>query len=100
MNTDAYPRLLAALDEVRSQWRTQKILEGALLTLAGTFGVLAVLVAADNFLHPGPLGRFLLAVVLWGGLAAAILSLVVHRFLEDRRDDFFAALVESRHPGL
>src|SRR3954454_23463212 len=90
--TDAYPRLLSALEEVRGQWRMHKVLEGALLTVAGTLGVLAVLVAADNLFHPGPLGRSLLAVVLWGGLVGAVVSLIVRRILEDRRDDFFAAL--------
>src|SRR5258708_5304656 len=99
-NKDAYPRLMAALDDVRGQWRLHKILEGALLTLAGALGVLALLVAADNLLHPGQAGRVLLAGVLWGGLALAILSLIVKRFLEDRRDDYFAALVERKHPEL
>ena len=98
--TDAYPRLMAALDDVRGQWRLHKILEGALLTLAGALGVLALLVAADNLLHPGSAGRVLLAGLLWGGLILAILSLIVKRFLEDRRDDFFAALVERKHPEL
>jgi drug/metabolite transporter superfamily protein YnfA len=97
---DAYPRLMAALNEVRGQWRLHKILEGALLTLAGTLGVLSLLVAADNLLHPGPFGRLLLAGVLWGGLIVAIFSLIVKRILEDRRDDFFAALVECKHPEL
>ena len=36
-----------------------------------------------------------------GGLFAAILSLICgRRWLEDRRDDYFAALVEQRHPEL
>ncbi|MFO0930923.1 MAG: hypothetical protein U0736_28495 [Gemmataceae bacterium] len=98
--TDAYPRLLAALDEVRGQWRTQKILEGVLLTVGGALAVVAALVAVDNLLHPGPTGRLLLATVLWGGLIAAVLSLVVKRVLEDYRDDYFAALVEARFPEL
>ncbi len=98
--TDAYPRLMTALEEVRRQWRLHKILEGVLLTLAGTLGVLALLVAADNLFHPGQAGRVLLAGVLWGGLILAVMSLVVKHFLEDRRDDFFAALVERKHPEM
>ena len=35
MRTDAYPRLMATLDEVRGQWRLHKLLEGSLLTVAG-----------------------------------------------------------------
>src|SRR5690349_11239757 len=97
---DAYPRLMGALDEVRGQWRRQKLLEGVLLALAGAAGVLVVLIAADNLLQPGVLGRALLAALLWGALLAGLLNLVVRRWLEDRRDDYFAALVERKHPDL
>jgi hypothetical protein len=98
--TEAYPQLVEALDNVRRQWRLQKIAEGVLLALAGAGAVVLVLVAADNLLQPGTLGRALMAGLLWGSLAAALLTLVVRRFLEDRRDDFFAALVEQKHPEL
>jgi hypothetical protein len=98
--TESYPLLLEALHEVRAQWRRNKILEGSLLATAGAAVVLTALVAADNLWQPGPGGRMLLAALLWGGLAAALLGLVVRRFLEDRRDDFFAALVEQKHPEL
>ena len=99
-SSESYPILLESLQEVRGQWRRNKILEGALLTLAGVAVVTAVLVAVDNWFQPDAVGRVLLAVVLWGGLIAALLGLVVRRFLEDRRDDFFAALVERQHPEL
>jgi hypothetical protein len=98
--TEAYPQLVEALENVRRQWRLQKILEGVLLAGAGALAVLLVLVAADNLLQPGTLGRMLLALVLWGTLAAFLLGLVIRRWLEDRRDDFFAALVEQKHPEL
>ncbi len=98
--TDAYPRLVTTLDEVRRQWRLHKVLEGALLTVAGVLGVLVLLVLADNLLQPSVAGRFVLACLLWGGLGLAVLSLIVKRILEDRRDDFFAALVERKHPEL
>jgi hypothetical protein len=99
-NNESYPRLLAALDEVRRQWRLHKIIEGVLLTVAGALVVLALLVAVDNLFHPGAAGRYALACVLWGGLICAVLSLIVRRVLEDRRDDFFASLVEGRHPQM
>src|SRR5436305_1190805 len=98
--TQAYPLLLDALHEVRAQWRRNKILEGSLLAVAGAAVVVTALVAADNLAAPGPLGRVVLAVLLWGALIACLLGLVVRRFLEDRRDDFFAALVEQKHPEL
>ena len=98
--TQTYPQLVEALENVRRQWRLQKVLEGALLAVAGVLAVLLVLVAADNLVQPGPVGRLLLAVVLWGSLAAGLFYLVIRRLLEDRRDDFFAALVEQKHPEL
>jgi hypothetical protein len=98
--TEAYPQLVEALENVRRQWRLQKLVEGVLLAVAGALAVLLALVAADNLLQPGPLGRLLLAIVLWGSLAAGLFYLVIRRWLEDRRDDFFAALVEQKHPEL
>jgi hypothetical protein len=99
-SSESYPLLLETLQDVRGQWRRNKILEGALLAFAGAAVVVAALVAVDNWFQPGAVGRLLLAAVLWGGLIAALLALVVRRFLEDRRDDFFAALVERQHPEL
>jgi hypothetical protein len=96
----AYPRLVRALDEVRGQWRRQKLLEGVLLAFAGVSAVLVALVAVDNLVHPGVAGRSLLAAILWGGLIVCLMGLVVRRWLEDRRDDYFAALVEQKHPDL
>ncbi len=102
MNTkQAYPRLMEALEEVRRQWRRHKLLEGALLAAGGTVAVLLTLVFIDNWIwQSGAAGRLVLAALLWGGLAVGLLYLVVKRFLEDRRDDFFAALVEQKYPGL
>jgi hypothetical protein len=97
---EAYPQLLNALDDLRRQWRSRKLLEGFLLVLAGVGVVLALLIAADNILQPEPLGRMLLALILWGALGVGVLGWIVRRWLEDRRDDFFAALVEQKHPEL
>jgi hypothetical protein len=98
--SNAYPRLMEAVNEVRAQWRRQKLLEGVLLAAAGVTAVLVLLVAADNLLQPGKAVRVLLAAVLWGSLIGGLFSLVVRRWLEDQRDDFFAALVEQKHPEL
>jgi hypothetical protein len=97
---EAYPRLMDALNEVRGQWRRHKLLEGGLLALAGIIAVVVLLVAVDNLIQPGTGGRFLMAAILWVGLAVGLLSLVVRRCLEDQRDDYFAALVERKHPEL
>jgi hypothetical protein len=97
---EAYPRLMDALNEVRGQWRRHKLLEGGLLALAGFIAVVVLLVAVDNLIQPGTAGRLLMAAILWGGLAVGLFSLIGRRFLEDQRDDYFAALVERKHPEL
>src|SRR5713226_2101981 len=89
---EAYPGLLEALDALRRQWRQRKLLEGILLTLGGAAAVLLLVVAIDNLLRPGTSWRVLLSITLWGALAAGIVLLIVRRWLDDRRDDFFAAL--------
>src|SRR5262249_52242753 len=77
-----------------------KLVEGFLLALASGAVVLIGVVAADNLLQLGTAGRLILALMLWGALAAGLAGLVLRRWLEDRRDDFFAALVEEKHPEL
>jgi hypothetical protein len=96
----SYPQLVDDLAAVRGQWRVQKVAEGILLAAALVAGVLVAVVAADNLLKPGTVGRGLLALALWGTAGWAFLRWVLRRWLEDRRDDFFAALVEERHPEL
>jgi hypothetical protein len=98
--TESYPRLVQALHEVRRRWRFQKLLEGSLLAVSGTVAVLVIVVAADNWLRFESPGRMVLAAILWGSLVAGLVTFVVRRWLEDRRDDFFAMLVEQRHPEL
>jgi hypothetical protein len=98
--TQTYPQLVESLNDVRRQWRTSKLLEGALLAAGGTFAVLLLSVAADNLFSLNALGRWLLSLALWGTLIASLIRLVVQRILEDRRDDYFAVLVEQKHPEL
>src|SRR5262249_11986116 len=98
--TQTYPQLVNSLDDVRRQWRQRKLLEGVLLTAAGALAVLAALVAADNLLALGTLGRVLTAGLLWTAVAIGVSTWIVRRVLEQQRDDFFAVLVEQRHPEL
>lgn len=97
---EVYPVLVDALNELRRRWRFRAVLEGALLTLAGVLGVLVLAVASDNLIQPDTAGRLVLAVLLWGTLAAGLGVWVGRRWRDDRRDDFFAALVEQQHPEL
>jgi hypothetical protein len=98
--TPAYPQLMDALCQLRRHWRQQKLAEGILLTLAAASVVLVAVVALDNLFQPETSWRLLLALALWGSLATAVIGLIVRRWLEDRRDDYFAALVEEKHPEL
>ena len=58
------------------------------------------MVAADNLLQWGILGRSVLAACLWGGLTMLVMGLLARRWQEDRRDEYFAALIERQHPEL
>jgi hypothetical protein len=98
--TEAYPQLITALDDLRRRWRGQKLLEGVLLTAAGVLAVLVLTVMADNWLQPELAGRLVLTAALWLMLVAGLMRWIVSRWLEDRRDDFFAAIVEQKHPEL
>lgn len=95
-----YPRLVDALDDVRRQWRQRKLVEGVLLTAASVLGVLVALIAIDNLLALGTLGRLITFFLLCGSAAVGVMTWIVRRVLEQQRDDFFAILVEQRHPEL
>src|SRR5437870_2444411 len=98
--TESYPQLTDQLDAVRQRWRLKRVTEGMLLAVAVTMAVLIATVAADNLLKLGAVGRTVLAALFWASLIGAAIALVVRRLVEDRRDDFFAALVERQHPEL
>ncbi len=98
--TEAYPQLMDELATLRQRWRAQKLTEGLLLTVALTAATLVATVAADNVLKLSASGRTILTVLLWAVAIGSVVVFVVQRWLEDRRDDFFAAMVERRHPEL
>ena len=92
---ETYPQILHELDGLRQQWRQQKVLEGTLLSIAAVAIALLGGVAIDALLHPSPLGRIaLLALLLWTTAIVGVLTWIVRRWMEDCRDDFFAAMVE------
>ncbi len=97
--TQDYPRLIDALDDLRRRWRAGRLAEGALVALAVSLATLLLVVAIDNLFALGTLGRCALAAGLWGSLAWGA-SRLATRGLEQRRDDFFAILVERHYPGL
>ena len=98
--SEAYTRLTGELNELRRDWRRQKLTEGAVLAATVMAAALVVVIAADNLLRLGSGGRWLMSLLFWGTLAAGIVRLIVRRWLEERREDFFAAMVEHKHPEL
>ncbi|HQU44961.1 MAG TPA: hypothetical protein PK867_19250, partial [Pirellulales bacterium] len=62
--------------------------------------IVIVVVAFDNLFWPGPSGRALLLLAIAVTTLLSVGAWIVRRWLDDRRDDFFAALAESRHPEL
>jgi hypothetical protein len=95
-----YPVLVSKIDELRKQWRMLQVGEGALRTFALVATAVMVVVACDNLLWPSTGGRTLLLLLLAAAALFSVANWVVRRWLEDRRDDFFAALAEARHPEL
>ncbi|HUY36625.1 MAG TPA: hypothetical protein VMV69_28075 [Pirellulales bacterium] len=97
---DDYPQLIEQLDDVRDRWRLLQVGEGALRLLAATAALVIAVVACDNLFWLETGARWLLLIVLGASMALGLASWVVVRWFEDRRDDFFAAVVEERHPHL
>jgi len=95
-----YPQITQRLAEVRQRWRAQNLFAGALLALACLSAAACVLVAADNLAKPETAGRVFMSVCFWATALAALVYFIARRWLENRRDDFFACLVEGRHPEL
>ncbi len=97
---EVYAQLIHKIDLVRNRWRWSQLAEGGLLVITGGLVSLAIVVAADNLLQWGILGRSVLAACLWGGLTMLVMGLLARRWQEDRRDEYFAALIERQHPEL
>ena len=96
----SYPQIVHELNDLRRRWRSARLIEGILLAVAAIVLFAIVFATIDTFLHLPAFGRLLLAVALWAILFFASVRLVVHRILIQQRDDFFAALVEKKHPEL
>ena len=98
--SDPHQDLRRELDAVRRDWRGRQVLYGVCLTLAVTGVVLVGAVALDNVFRAGTVARTLLAAIMWGTLAVTGALFIGRRWFSQRRDDFFAALIEQRHPEL
>src|SRR5476651_1811277 len=98
--TQPYQQILADLADLRRRWRGRAIAAGLLLA-AAAFGVaLVATVGVDNIFKPGTGARLLLGAVVWLTLVGGAWYGGVRRARVRRGDDYFAALVEQRHPEL
>jgi hypothetical protein len=95
-----YEQLLASLNVLRGQWRRITLLQGGLLTVAGLLGLVALFVLLDNLLQPGSFLRAVFFLAILAGTGVLAFQRMVRYLLEERRDDFFAALVEEKNPSL
>jgi len=98
--TEAYLQLVNTVDTVRRAWRTRRMLEGMLLACSIVLGILIAAGILDQLAHFGPVGRWVLGIVFWGGLIACVWRLVARPAMTGHSDDFFAALLEGRLPEL
>jgi len=100
VKTAVYSQLQQDLAELRRRWRGRAVWAGVLGLWACALGVLVVAALVDNLWRPGVAGRVIVAVLCVGVTAVGGLRLLARRLWENRSDDYFAALVEQRHPEL
>ena len=98
--TAAYSQLLLSVQTVRRTWQVRRAFEGVLLATAVWAGVLTVASMLDQASAYGVLGRSLLAFVLWACTIPIAFRYIAQPLTAAHTDDFFAALIEQRHPTL
>lgn len=95
----AYARLIASIDALRRRWSVLRIASSAFLAAAVVGTVVLAAVGADNLVAPGFAGRMLLSnSILLVSLAAGVG--LVRSYVDHRRDEHFAMLVEDANPDL
>lgn len=94
--SEAYGQILASVDDVRRAYRTRRIAEGVLLTLAVAVGLLFIFAAIDQATGFGPAGRWLAALVVLTGTLAVVWFRVVGPATIDHDNNYYAALAEER----
>jgi len=96
--TPTYLQLLEHLQVVRRSWRIRQAMEGGLLALSAALLLLGTLMLCDQVGQFGRAGRFVLALILWIGVAGLAWRLVLRGILAAHSDNFFAALIERALP--
>lgn len=100
MNTGTYTYLRDELDALRRQWRSRRATTGLLLAAGGVVLIACLAAAADNLFRLATGGRVVAALLVWSAAIAGLTVFAIRCLGITRRDDYFAVLVEERHPGL
>ncbi|OQA01860.1 MAG: hypothetical protein BWY71_00228 [Planctomycetes bacterium ADurb.Bin412] len=95
-----YFQLLEHIQIVRRLWRARRIMEGGLITAALGLAAAVLFTLMDQLASFGYSARWMLALLLWLVFFAAAYRYIFRPLLAKHSDDFFAALMESRIPGL
>ncbi|MFN0198007.1 MAG: hypothetical protein ACKVT0_14775 [Planctomycetaceae bacterium] len=95
-----YPQIISELDQLRKRWRQVELLKAIGLVLARIVLLWLVFGVIDGYLKFSSSGRVLAGTVLWGSAIIWVWSHIVQLFLIEHRDDYFAMLVEEKHPEL
>jgi len=98
--THAYSQLVDTVRMTRRMWRVRRFVEGLCVTAAVGVAGLTLATVLDEALAFGVIGRCVLAAALWAAVVAAAWRAVVRRAFKSHSDDYFAALLEHRLPGL
>lgn len=96
--TQAYTNLISTLALVRRGWVVRRVIEGAVLLVAICVTTWLLAAAMDQMWDPGTIGRWMLFTMqffVFGFAAAKFLVLPVRTRYSD---DYYASLIESRHP--
>ncbi|MBI1367708.1 MAG: hypothetical protein GC162_03550 [Planctomycetes bacterium] len=96
--TEAYMMLVDQVGAVRQAWRFRRAVETIMLTLGVAAAVLTATSALDQWIAFGHVGRVVQAACVYGAALAAARH--ASRTLRTaHHDDFFAAMIERRHPA-
>jgi hypothetical protein len=97
---ESYLQLTRQIDVLRQHWRGRRVLAGVLCAGGCVLLGLFILTALDTLLKPGTFGRYAMALIFWSAALLSVIHFVARRWWENRRDDYFAVLIERQNGNL
>src|SRR5262249_1092864 len=98
--TQAYALLVDNVNLVRKSWQIRRVLEGVVLLLAAAGGALLLGAMLDTLFDFGSLLRCALFLAFLAAAGYVIAKFIWKPIGAKHSDDFFAALIEQRHPNM